>query len=1129
MVRLLVLIGLALISFGDTSVAAPRRVALVVGAGEYGHAPALAHTLNDAREVAAALTRLEFDVDLILNPDRTALENAVRRLGQRSRGADASLFYFSGHALEAQRVNWLLPVSADIKADDDLRFEALDLAAVLEQIESKAHVSLLFLDACREDPFKQRFGAARGTTRAGLAPANATASGSYIAFATAPGNVAEDGNGPHSPFTAALLKFMETPGLEVRQMMSRVRGAVEEETDGKQIPWDSSSLLGDFYFDPKTTGERVIREINGPNPQVDLDALFWESIKNSKNPRDFSAYLLKFPQGVFAELARNRLAELNATPAVTVADPKLLNALSALMPSVQPKSREDFATAYQASSPHKSMAANPTTGGYSRVSQLPSEQEAEDSVLERCEVTTGTPCVLVAVDGSIKYASGDAFNFRQMPRVHYSGPFNPERIPNLPQETRRRPDVVDYGSAADYKAVAYHPRGYLHIVSRAPNQHAAEEQVLAACNKEPHGEGAGPCYLYASGDTVVLWRHSTAPVTGAVTPQTEVVKPPVVTPPRDAVPLHEAIVAQFERSLPAMTAQSRDLLAKAYESALVHKALAVRPNGGTYRFVAWPSVEGAELATLEGCQVYYGGPCALLASDDLLHGDASGNLATRDMTRVRYAGNFAVEQIPAITPAVRGSDGVQSYAAAPAAKAMAFHPWGQIFSVTGAATQNEAETRALAACNGDAAHKVGMGGPCYLYAVGGQVVLSRRLREPLTPATAPVTPPPVTPPPAPASKDDAALRDALVQRLANISPNTARVALETSVARYLSAPADHRAIAAAEGTIGVGAQPTIIAAETMALEKCQLLRGAPCALLGSGREIAPPSPPPGSKWSVRDMPALSYNGYFEVFYLPGVDDTVRNRPDVAGYYLAPISKAAAIGVGGLVVVTQAKSQFEAESQALATCGSGCWLYAAGNQVVLRQRRTTPRPLGGSIADVISYLLANDQGPSVSAEYSKFRTHRALVALPESGQRFIEWGIDRTDWAEHLAFETCYLIYNASCVLIATDDAPKTNDPSTAPRRTTQRLVYQGPYRADMVPLYETTPKEANEYAAMREPKAMAIRPIGPKIAIAGGRTLAEAEAAALARCTDANSPYPCFIYAANGQTILPQRRTEPTR
>jgi uncharacterized caspase-like protein len=93
MVRLLVLIGLVLISLSDASAAASRRVALVVGAGGYAHAPALGNTLNDAREVAAALTRLEFEIDLVLNPDRAALENAVRRLGQRSRGADASLFY----------------------------------------------------------------------------------------------------------------------------------------------------------------------------------------------------------------------------------------------------------------------------------------------------------------------------------------------------------------------------------------------------------------------------------------------------------------------------------------------------------------------------------------------------------------------------------------------------------------------------------------------------------------------------------------------------------------------------------------------------------------------------------------------------------------------------------------------------------------------------------------------------------------------------------------------------------------------------------------------------------------------------------------------------------------------------
>ena len=165
-------------------------MALVVGAAEYGHAPALAHTLNDARDVAAALTRLEFEVDLVLNPDRAALENAVRRFGQKSPRRDTSLFYFSGHALEAQGVNWMLPVSADVKSDDDLRFEALDLTVIVGLIENKARVSLLFLDACREDPFKQRLGLSRDLPRAGLAAAHATGSGTFLAFATAPGAVA---------------------------------------------------------------------------------------------------------------------------------------------------------------------------------------------------------------------------------------------------------------------------------------------------------------------------------------------------------------------------------------------------------------------------------------------------------------------------------------------------------------------------------------------------------------------------------------------------------------------------------------------------------------------------------------------------------------------------------------------------------------------------------------------------------------------------------------------------------------------------------------------------------------------------------------------------------------------------
>ena len=1125
MVRLLVLIGLALISLSDTSAAASRRVALVVGAGEYAHAPALANTLNDARDVAAALTRLQFDVDLVINPDRAALEKAVRRLGQRSRGADASLFYFSGHALEVQRVNWLLPVSADVKSDDDLRFEALDLTAVLEQIESKAHVSLLFLDACREDPFKQRFGLARGITGAGLAPAHASASGTYIVYAAAPEMAAEDGSGPHSPFTAALLRFIETPGLEVRQMLSRVRGDVEAQTDGKQIPWESSSLLGDFYFDPKTTGERVIREINGPNPQVDLDALFWESVRNSKNPKDFSAYLLKFPQGVFAEIARNRLAELNAlppAPAGAPANPGLLNALSTLAKSLDQKNRDDATAGYQAGKAHKAIAVNPLNGGISWVSGEDSEQSAEDAVLERCEVGHDGPCVLVAVDETIKYSGGDQAIPRAMPRVHYAGAFDPERIPYLVAGVRTRSDVAGYLSAPNFKAAAYHPKGRLFVVSGAASQRAAEAQTLDACNTDPsrHGQG-GPCFLYAASNNVVLPRRATAPIAAAATSDTTIVKPPVVPAPRDAVPLHDAIVAQFERSLPSMTAETRALLAKAYETALVHKALAVRPGGGTYRFVAWASVEGAEQATLEGCQVYYGEPCALVASDDEVRLDASGNLATRDMPRVRYAGIFAVDQIPAITPAVRGSADVQSYAAATpiAAKAMAFHPWGQIYTVTDGANSIDAQTRVLAACNGDVGRK-GQGGPCYLYAAGNLVVLGKRLREPITNPLVLVNLPP-TPGAAPNTADDNALQNALLQKLSTQSQ--AAIAI---IHEYARSTFPHRAIAMNGATLVVSPGPVPLLAEVAALERCQVLQGAPCALIGSDREVAPASPPPGSKWAARSMARVTYTGQYDLAMIPMIDNPRRNRPDAAGYGDAPLPKAIAIGTGNIVFTTAAKSQYEAESNALATCGGGCFLYAVGNQVILPERITAPRPLGKTIAEVLAYVQGGEQGTKHATDYAKAKEHKALVVFSEIGRSFLWPGQSTTNSAELLALEACGLLYNAACAAVAVDDTLRATDPSGVERRTAPRLAYQGPYRPEMVPLFAAPPSEALEYARMREPKAMAIRPLGPKIAVATGGTLAEAEARALAQCSVPDSPYPCFLYAANQATILAQRHTE---
>ena len=884
-------------------------------------------------------------------------------------------------------------------------------------------------------------------------------------------------------------------------------------------------LLGDFYFDPKTTGERVIREINGPNPQVDLDALFWESVRNSKNPKDFSAYLLKFPQGVFAEIARNRLAELNALPpgpAGAPANPGLLNALSTLAKSLDQKNRDDAAAGYQAGKAHKAIAVNPLNGGISWVSGEDSEQSAEDAVLERCEVGHDGPCVLVAVDETIKYSGGDQAIPRAMPRVHYAGAFDPERIPYLVAGVRTRSDVAGYLSAPNFKAAAYHPKGRLFVVSGATSQRAAEAQTLDACNTDPsrHGQG-GPCFLYAASNDVVLPRRATAPIAAAATSDATIVKPPVVPVPRDAVPLHDAIVAQFERSLPSMTAETRALLAKAYETAQVHKALAVRPGGGTYRFVAWASVEGAEQATLEGCQVYYGEPCALVASDDEVRLDASGNLATRDMPRVRYAGIFAVDQIPAITPAVRGSADVQSYAAATpiAAKAMAFHPWGQIYTVTDGANSIDAQTRVLAACNGDVGRK-GQGGPCYLYAAGNLVVLGKRLREPITNPLVLVNLPP-TPGAAPNTADDNALQNALLQKLSTQSQ--AAIAI---IHEYARSTFPHRAIAMNGATLVVSPGPVPLLAEVAALERCQVLQGAPCALIGSDREVAPASPPPGSKWAARSMARVTYTGQYDLAMIPMIDNPRRNRPDAAGYGDAPLPKAIAIGTGNIVFTTAAKSQYEAESNALATCGGGCFLYAVGNQVILPQRITAPRPLGKTIAEVLAYVQGGEQGTKHATDYAKAKEHKALVVFSEIGRSFLWPGQSTTNSAELLALEACGLLYNAACATVAVDDTLRATDPSGVERRTAPRLAYQGPYRPEMVPLFAVPPSEALEYARMREPKAMAIRPLGPKIAVATGGTLAEAEARALAQCSMPDSPYPCFLYAANQATILAQRHTE---
>ena len=322
------------ILFLGTSVALTHadggRVALVVGVSKYEHAASLPNTLNDAKDMSAALKRLGFDVETILDPSRSELEAAVRRYGDGSVGAEASVFYYSGHALEAGGHNWILPATANINSERDLRFEAIDLNSILEQTDGTAKVAIAFLDACRDNPFAGRVSASGRSMSRGLERVELSTSGVLVAFSTAPGQIALDGVSAkkNSPFTAALLSHLETAGLEVKSLLARVTKDVVEETKGKQRPWQNSSLEGDFYFLPPVATTSTPLAQSATN----IEAIFWDSIKASRNPADFEVYLAKYPKGIFVELAQNQLAVLQQE---TSAKPPTIQSQTAdLIPAV---------------------------------------------------------------------------------------------------------------------------------------------------------------------------------------------------------------------------------------------------------------------------------------------------------------------------------------------------------------------------------------------------------------------------------------------------------------------------------------------------------------------------------------------------------------------------------------------------------------------------------------------------------------------------------------------------------------------------------------------------------------------------------------------------------------------------
>src|ERR1700726_2312039 len=234
---------------------ADRRVAFVVGNGAYKNAQPLPNPPIDAKAMAGILRNVGFEVVEGTNLTRDKMTERLLEFGKKAQGADVAVFFYAGHGIALGGTNYLLPIDADIKSEMDVKLgAAINIDVTLDQTMSDAKVKLVFLDACRDNPFTAKIKSNSATrsvsVQSGLAEMK-SGEGTLIAFATGPGQTALDGQeGTNSPFTRALIAHITTPGVEIQQAMTEVRAQVNEETNKGQLPWGHTNLIGAVYLNP---------------------------------------------------------------------------------------------------------------------------------------------------------------------------------------------------------------------------------------------------------------------------------------------------------------------------------------------------------------------------------------------------------------------------------------------------------------------------------------------------------------------------------------------------------------------------------------------------------------------------------------------------------------------------------------------------------------------------------------------------------------------------------------------------------------------------------------------------------------------------------------------------------------
>lgn len=289
----LCIVGLLLVF--ATEARAERRVALIVGNSHYLNTSlALTNPVNDAHDVAQAFRELGFDVIETIDADRQALDRSMANFARAATNADTALFYYAGHAIQYQGRNYLMPVDAEIQDEVSLRYQLVAVDDVRNALDRTNGVKILILDSCRNNPIadmlQRRAGEKRGIQSRGLARMDKT-QGMVVAYSTSPDDVAADGYGRNSPFTASLLKWLKQPGLEIEKLFRRIASDVNTATDGRQRPETYVSLLSDFYLN-----------------QLDRDA--YEQIKSTSDPAMLKSFVQRYPDSIYATTVKTRLQAL---------------------------------------------------------------------------------------------------------------------------------------------------------------------------------------------------------------------------------------------------------------------------------------------------------------------------------------------------------------------------------------------------------------------------------------------------------------------------------------------------------------------------------------------------------------------------------------------------------------------------------------------------------------------------------------------------------------------------------------------------------------------------------------------------------------------------------------------------